>query len=368
MNNSEFTFDSSQFDSFVSAYGLNKDILEDGFQLISVNTFEDIVADDSVTSLREAITFANNTADNVIILLNPGTYTLTITGEENPSDPNSTGDLDILGVEGRVAIVGIDDSEDILIDAQNLGDRVFDIQESADVTIANLTITGGQGSFGGAILNFGTLTVTESNFVDNKSLLAGGGAIFNDGTLTVTESNFADNFSNFGGGAIASNSMLVVTESNFVGNKALLAGGAITNRGTAEIVESNFTDNSSDLLGGAIENLGTLVLSKSTFKNNSAELGGAIYNFSGAVPPDGDEFYGILLVIESTFENNLAQEGGAIYNQALLVVTESQFLSNKALYGDAIYNDLNSLLVPLGRNKFEKGSIWISGKSESENA
>lgn len=105
-------------------------------------------------------------------------------------------------------------------------------------------------SNGGAIINWGILTVEDSNFIGNTA--SDGGAICNWGTLTVTGSTFAD-------------------------NAAYVSGGAIYNLGTATFVDSIFTNNTA-WNGGAIDKEGDLTLKKCIFKNNSAYAGGAIFN------------------------------------------------------------------------------------------
>ena len=52
--------------------------------------------------------------------------------------------MDILNGSGEVAIVGIDGSRDIVINAAGLGDRVFDIEAGADVTLSNLPLQEGR--------------------------------------------------------------------------------------------------------------------------------------------------------------------------------------------------------------------------------
>ncbi len=81
----------------------------------------------------------------------------------------------------------------------------------------------GTDGWGGAVLNEGTLTVTNSTFTNNRAGTTSGqnygGAIANRGTLTVTDSTFTGNFSM--GGAILSGARnkLIVTGSIFTDNE-----------------------------------------------------------------------------------------------------------------------------------------------------
>jgi CSLREA domain-containing protein len=116
--------------------------------------------------------------------------------------------------------------------------------------------------FGGAILNRGTLTVTESTFERNDSR-AYGGAIYNDNTATITRSLFRDNGAQSKGGAIYSRSILNISNSTFYGNNAY---GIRSSRGR-------------DGLGGAIANeQGILNLTNSTVTANIAgDSGGGLF-------------------------------------------------------------------------------------------
>ena len=164
---------------------------------------------------------------------------------------------------------------------------IFNIQSGITVTITNLTITNSTSDDGGAIYNYGTLTITNSTLTGNtaKNL---GGAIFNVGNLTVTNSTFTDNNAKNG------------------------IGGAIcNNRGTLTVINSTFTDNTAYLGGAIYNNHGTLTVTSSTLTDNTALNGGAICN-------DG----GTLTVTNSTLTGNTATgSGGAICNDGTLTVT-----------------------------------------------
>src|SRR5262245_3192949 len=76
----------------------------------NVDTTADVVdSNDSVNSLREAITCANSTPGPDTITVPAGTYTLTITGADE--DANQTGDLDITD---DLTITGADQSTTII--------------------------------------------------------------------------------------------------------------------------------------------------------------------------------------------------------------------------------------------------------------
>src|SRR5207248_69961 len=100
------------------------------------------------------------------------------------------------------------------------------------VEIFGLTIAHGfSQNGGGGIFSFGTLSVSNSTFLDNADLDVGGGGIYSHGTLTVSDSTFSGNSGDSGGG-IVSEGTLSVSNSTFSRNSAAFAGGGIYSRST----------------------------------------------------------------------------------------------------------------------------------------
>jgi hypothetical protein len=129
----------------------------------------------------------------------------------------------------------LDINQNLTIDASGLAGgltvsggnsvQVFNIDSTADVTLAGLTIANGNGNGieGGGIVNNGTLTL--SGCAISGSVAAEGAGIYNNGTLTVDKSTFTNNqtLQLAGvGGALWSNgsSVATVTNSTFTGNSA----------------------------------------------------------------------------------------------------------------------------------------------------
>ena len=89
-------------------------------------------------SLRDAIYAANNFPEPSTIILPAGIYALTRVGSDNTG---VSGDLDIYSD----TIISGAGAEQTLIDAQALTDeRIFDVQNGAEVTISGLTISYGR--------------------------------------------------------------------------------------------------------------------------------------------------------------------------------------------------------------------------------
>ena len=169
---------------------------------------------DDLTSLREAITFAN---------LNPGadsiTFSSTLNGTPLLLDGTTFGDLaitdsvTITGNGGTNTIVDGDDSTRIF----TINDGTATVQT---VAITGVTLQHGNETFSGAIRNFEHLTLSDSNIINNAGYW--GGAINNQGTLISTNNTFAENSSaHYGGAVLNTSTVFVSTNDTFTENTAV---------------------------------------------------------------------------------------------------------------------------------------------------
>jgi len=140
----------------------------------------------SFKSLRGAVIFANGIGGKNTIILGRApqslgssqpqswVFHLTTTGADD--NKSKAGDLDI--TRGQLTIIGA--TSNVVIDATGLGDRVFQVFTNAKLTLENVTITGGtapgniygsikNGEPGGAIINSGTLVMTNCVIIKNSS-------------------------------------------------------------------------------------------------------------------------------------------------------------------------------------------------------
>ena len=255
---------------------------------IQVTTTADTVdPTDGVTSLREAITLANNTAGDDQISFNfsngNSPYTITL----NSALPNII-DAVGTGTPGTVTINGLGASS--LIISGNNGDtnrnfRIFNISSGGNLFITGVTVSGANYSgTGGGFYNEGNLTINSSNISGNSAANAGGGIYsYFLGTLTVNNSTISGNFANRGGG-IFGNGVVHVNNSTIFGNSANNNGGGIHNSsGTLIVTNSTISGNSANNNGGGIhlDGSSTLTVTNSTISGNSANNnGGGIFNSS----------------------------------------------------------------------------------------
>ena len=240
--------------------------------------------------------------------------------------------------------------------------RVFVVNAGVTATIAGLTVRDGSfaGMGAGILIDGGTLTLNNSQIMDNSSYYGGG--VFNGGELTVNDSIFDGNsvtrpdtsILNGAGGAIFNLGNLTINRSVFSANSAVIRGGAIYNDslGRMNVNHSSFSGNSVNSVGGGIATAGTLIVENSSFHANTASQGGGIQSSNtltvrnstfdqNSAPSGGGGIYagiGTLSVVNSTFSANTANFGGGLYNGAGNgnQVNNSTFSDNS---GSGIYDD-----------------------------
>ena len=225
-----------------------------------------------------------------------------------------------------------------------VADRVSELAEGAKhkLSLSGGTLTGGLKTEGnGAQLeNWGTTTI--SNVVISSNEASGyGGAIYNSddkngakGILTLNDVSLTGNQANFGG-ALWNDGTAYISGKDFTGNNAISAGGAIYNSTDATLTLDSVTfESNTSAKSGAINNYdGTVNITGSRFVNNSAGtgMGGAISNVSGKTDKEGT-----INIVNSEFDGNNGGNGGAIWQgtEGVVNITGSTFTNNTALTGD----------------------------------
>jgi hypothetical protein len=316
-------------------------------------------ADSGIGSLRAQIAAAQS-GDSINFGAGLAGQTITLTSGEIAITRNLT--IEGLGAD-QLAVSGNDSG------------RVFAIPDSTThAEIRDLTITHGTSNGGGAILNFGVLTVSDSILSDNSAFQGGnGGAIANDGSLTVIGCTLSGNYTfSGGGGAIFNAGTLTVRGSNLSENTAF-AGGAICNSlGILTISDSNLSGNHAvgardDVGGGGaiVTSLGAVTVSNCTIADNRA-----IGNSYVILDDDGN-------VIGRRGEN--ARGGGIFVRGAgTLFIDHSTLAGNQAIggagdfvagagYGGAICSGTVQLhdTIMAGNNADDGRDAYVSGSVTS---
>ena len=345
--------------------------------VLQVDSISDVVDGNYATgqlTLREAIEIANSTpeVDQIVFSSSLANQTIVLGGEILISSS-----MTITGLGAELLAISGDNST-----------RIFRVDDSSTETdlivgLSGLSLINGFSDNGGAILNFESLTVSDSvlsgndvravQFVSETSNT--GGAILNDhGTLTVLNSTFTDNFAFSGGGIYSSGGSLTVTGSEFNQNSATInsGGGLFQSDGNLTVDQSQFQGNSGKNGAGiyfevnASQNetqpVWTMNVTSSTFTGNTGGTGGGIYFDSPSKTLDQlafvtdctftqnvTEFDGAGIFFDSgqaviercDFTENISDRtGGGIGNEwATLTVKDSNFTGNSArLYGGGIAN------------------------------
>ncbi len=123
---------------------------------------------------------------------------------------------------------------------------------SGVLTLNNVTVARGNTGLGVGLnfTNFCTAVVSNSTFTGNSSGLGGGISTGQFTNLIVASSTFSGN-STGEGGAISASGSLTITNSTFVNNSAQFDGGAIHHDGTLFMLNGTFSSNTAPT-GGAI--------------------------------------------------------------------------------------------------------------------
>ncbi|WP_409199648.1 hypothetical protein [Methanobrevibacter sp. DSM 116169] len=244
------------------------------------------------------------------------------------------------------------------------------IDGSTFINNKGLTYEGATGNGGAIYNNNATVTISNGLFDNNQvtldlnnNYIPSGGAILNFGSLEIINTNFTNNGATTGGAIYNTNSDLDIInclfENNYATIEGYIAGGAILNLGssTLNLNDSTFNNNSA-FAAGAIGNTADMSIDGTIFNNNSAILGGAIYNAKN------------LDIKNSEFTNNNATNGGAIQNVDVLTIESSIFENNSAAAGGAIINsDTGNLTVSYSAfyNNNDGFTIFVGDGSAEEN-
>ena len=348
-----------------------------------VTTTNDVVTNDNLTSLREAVAYAQSGSAGA----NP-VITFSVTGVIELKSPaiSIAKDLTINGPgAGNLALSGIGN------DGGNASPTsIFNISGGI-VSISGLTLRDGTGTYctnnsicGGAVYQTGgTVTVTSSALSNNNA--NNGGAIYiNGGSLTVVGSTISNNnltAYNYGGGIYEVGGSVTITNSTVSGNTAGFGAGIVSAGGTLSLTNSTVSGNtaknyttqttitcntpeqcqnppqgftcptgyypatctgyvSNNGRGGGIFNVGgTVNITNSTISGNVAQGYDTTINYGGG----GIDNRSNLTIANSTVTNNSGSYGGGVQNRGTLNLSNSIVAGNTATHNPTdIYNFPNS--------------------------
>ena len=261
-----------------------------------VTTNTDVVNDlDGLTSLREAITYANSAPDANTITFGDGTAR----GGTNFTDATpdtillTGGELAIttsLTITGNGAASTIIDGGWDGVANSGIGSRIFLVDDSA-VAVQVVTISG--------------LTLQKA-YTGTGNIAFNGAAIRNSEQLTISDSVLRDSYGHQGVG-VSSDGALISNRNTYTNNRGGDAGGIHVTDGTLVSTGDAFTENVVTGLGGGIlvnNSFNGAKLINSTIANNNANAGGGIFA------------YGPTTTINVTIANNTAAVAGGFFAQS----------------------------------------------------
>ena len=254
----------------------------------TVNTLIDVEADDDLVSLREAVKAARlNQQVNEASPGQPGPqFVDKITfGPEAAGGTIELGsmlsvgdDVIIDGGEDGITLDGLDGNRIMWVMLD--GDRRSNVQINS-VTFKDGDATdAGQSGYGGAILNYGDLTVTDCHFDSNEAI--SGGAIYSIGELVIDHSTVGKGGGNRG--AVDVGDLPCAPGFANPTSPVNKGGGVVVNKvgdapGKAHLINSLFV-NGWTLVGGGLAVLGAadVTVTNCTLAENTArDAGGGIY-------------------------------------------------------------------------------------------
>lgn len=367
-----------------------------------VNSTSDVIGNDGVCTLREAVIAANtntpsgnmsgecprglDSQTDIIILLAGNVYSLTT--DRTNSDTAADGDLDISDNPSALDLVirvEGDGKATISQDAALVDDRVLENHE-ATVRIENLILTGGSNvGGGGGLLNNGTIDMTasqvsgnsvswdgggiynssvaslnvESSTIASNSSAAFAGGIMNKGTLTLKNSEIKANTSVYGGGGINNEGILTIDASVLSANTSGQGGALYNNEyGTTVIYQSNVIDGSASDGGGGLFNLGAMTVDRSTVSGNWAPYGGGLFNWID----------GMLTVSNSNISGNSANQGGGLttHENSITVLENSHIVANTANWAGGGVNNWGKLTITESVLKENTSMIGVGSAINSD--
>ncbi len=199
------------------------------------------------------------------------------------------------------------------LDGGVAGDGAMLIVDGGDLTLEHVTvINANDGALAALTIGGGDITIDDCLFLANDSP-DNGGAIAGT-TITITNSDFVDNTGNNGGAVYASSpGVLTITDSTFDGNEADTDGGGFYTSAAATLTGVTFTANEALNYGGggaASGGQAFLTLAGTTFSGNTAVSGGALVMTGASGTADVATTFDANLAISTGFDNSY---GGGLY-------------------------------------------------------
>ena len=269
-NGNTLTTDQRGESRFVGTVDIGAFEYREADSLVVTTELDVIDPTDDLTSLREAVAFANSNPNASVITFGDGS---SLSGGTDFTD--ATADTITLG-GSQVSIITsatVDGpGADLLTVSGDNVSRVFNIGSNSNVTLDSLTIANGREADGAAI-RIGTLsTVTLANSTVANNVSTNRGGIFVNGTLTAINSTVTQNSAKFGGGFHTRRGNITLINSTVANNTATDGGGVYVaqSNGNLTMTSSTVAGNSATNAGGGIFSAAAISMDNTIVAANTA--------------------------------------------------------------------------------------------------
>lgn len=286
------------------------------------------------------------------IILDPGTYTLTVIDNTIDSELGGNG---LPSITSRLTIEGAGPVETIIQAPSFPGFPVFrilHIAASGTLTLRRVTLRGGADFFpgGGAIFNRGTLALSESVIYESDGGdNLGGGAIQNLGALRIADSLIFDSFGRFGGGLLSFGTLHVVRST--IVNNVSESGGGIAAFGISTIEDSTISQNWAFAgEGGGLWLGGTTTIVNTTIANNVA----GDFGKGGGISADGTaRLINVTVadnIVDDTFSDPEGGGAGIFARRDSFLQLQNTILARNTSLRPNVGPDCLGSIISLGNN------------------
>ncbi|MEM7334138.1 MAG: CSLREA domain-containing protein [Chloroflexota bacterium] len=247
----------------ISPFGIlsvTKDLMINGNNQITIsgnnstNIFEFVPIEpnsgEEIAFTIEGLTFTKATGDfGSVIRTYRSVVTVTI---NNSQFINNSANDGIITTSSTSPII-INNSSFVDNISTNTGGVIF---TSGEVEIYNSLFLNNRAKFGGAIYNVGSTTIHNSQFLHNQAEVGGAITSGSPGDITIANSTYAYNESSVSGGAIHNFGLMSIVNSTISSNIASNFGGGIyytvSDFPDLELINSTVTNNQAGNNGGGI--------------------------------------------------------------------------------------------------------------------
>lgn len=237
-----------------------------------------------------------------------------------------------------------------IVNGNKLGSvfKIGTVNSKIDVTLSDLSITGGTGTaignkkWGGGVYNKARTTIKNCLVFANSATHVGG--VFNSGTATIIDSTISGNSAAIGGGVGSYYGTINLYKVTISNNRAGVgdltvgeSGGGIDNyHGIMNLQNVIISNNQAYLGGGICNSFGTINLQSVTISNNRALKGNQWYDGVGGGIANTQG--GTVNLISGSIDHNTASiTGGGIFN------AQSTVKGNKNIVHDNTPNQIVSV-------------------------